>query len=85
MTAGVGFTVMVYVVAVPIQLFAVGVTVMVAVTGVSVAFVAVNELIFPVPLADKPIEVLLLVHVYVVPETAEVKFTAAFDAVLQTV
>ena len=54
---------MVKVKAVPVQLLAVGVTVMVAVTGVSVAFVAVNELIFPVPLAAKPIEVLLLVHV----------------------
>ena len=51
------------VVAIPIQLFAVGVTVTVAVTGALVAFVAVKALIFPVPLANKPIEVSLLVQV----------------------
>ena len=49
--------------------FAVGVTVIVAVIGEVVALVAVNEGIFPVPLAGRPIAVLLLVQVNVVPLT----------------
>ena len=76
---------MVKVKAVPVQLLAVGVTVMVAVTGAFVAFVTVKALMFPVPLAAKPIVGSLLVQVYVVPETAEVKVTVFVDAELQTV
>ena len=38
-----------------------------------VVFVAVTELIFPVPLAAIPITVLLLDQEYVVPETFPVK------------
>ena len=39
-----------------------GVTVIVALTAFVPALVAVNEAIFPVPLAPSPIEVLLLVQ-----------------------
>jgi len=40
---------------------------MVAVSGVPPVFVAVNEAIFPVPLAGKPIPGVSLVHVKVLP------------------
>ena len=48
---------------------------------------AINEAIFPIPEAAKPILGLLLFHSYVVaPELlAEVKFTEVVEAVLQTV
>ena len=39
-----------------------GITVMVATAGEVPVFVAVNELMFPVPLAASPILVLLLLH-----------------------
>jgi hypothetical protein len=61
-TVGVGLTVIVNVLGVPVHPFADGVTVMVAVTGAVPVFVAVKELIFPVPLAPKPIDVVLLVQ-----------------------
>jgi len=64
---GVGFTVMVNVRGVPVHSVPpfrkLGVTVIVAVTGALVAFVAVNEAMLPVPLAPRPIDVLLFVHV----------------------
>jgi hypothetical protein len=62
-TLGVGFTVIVNVLGVPGQPPADGVTVIVAVTGVLVELTALNGAIFPVPLAGKPIDVLLLVQV----------------------
>ena len=66
-TEAVGFTVMVNVIGVPTQLTPllvnVGVTVMVAVTGANTVLVALNEPIFPVPLAAKPIDVLLFAQV----------------------
>ena len=46
-----------------------GVMVMVAVALVDPALVAVNEGMFPVPLAARPMEVSLLVQVIVVPLT----------------
>ena len=61
-TVGVGFTVMVKVRGVPLQLFDTGVTVIVATTGVLLVLVAVNVPILPVPLAARPIEVLLFVQ-----------------------
>ena len=65
-TVAVGYTVMVNVLAVPAQLTPpfvnVGVTVMVAVTAALVALVAVNEAIFPAPLAAKPIDGALFVQ-----------------------
>lgn len=49
----------------------------VAVCTVLVILVAVKLAILPVPLAARPIVVLLLVQLYTVPATAPVKFTAA--------
>ena len=48
---------MIYVFAVPAQLFLLGVTVMVALTGLSVLFIAVNDGTLPVPDAVKPMAV----------------------------
>ena len=61
-TVGVGLTVMVNDTAVPGQPLAVGVTSTVPVIAAFVEFVAVNEAIFPVPLAPRPIAVLLFVQ-----------------------
>ena len=63
LTCGVGFTVMVNVLATPVHPFAEGVTVMVAVTGVFPVLTAAKAAIFPVPLAASPMEVVLFVHV----------------------
>lgn len=65
----VGLTVMVNVAGVPKQPLAVPVTVMVEVMGVVPVFNPVNAGMFPLPEAAKPIAVLLLVHVNVVPVT----------------
>ena len=54
----------------PVQPFAKGVTVIVAVTGALVIFTALKAGILPMPLAARPIEVLLLIQVKVVPVTA---------------
>jgi hypothetical protein len=53
---------MVKVETVPVHPFAVGVMLIVPKIGAFVVFVAVNEGIFPLPLAAKPIEVLLFVQ-----------------------
>ena len=82
---GVGSTVMVNVTGVPLHPFATGVTVIVAVTGVVPVLVAVNAAIFPVPLAPRPIDVLLFVQLNVVPVTGPVKLIAEVEAPLQTV
>jgi hypothetical protein len=63
LTVGVGFTVMVNVLATPVHPFNEGVTVMVAVTGVFPVLTAANAAMFPVPLAARPIEVVLFVQV----------------------
>ena len=68
---------------VPVQPFAVGVTVMVAVMIVLPELVAVNEGIFPVPLAASPMDVVLLLHAKVVPETGPLKVIADVVAPLQ--
>lgn len=62
----------------------VGVTVMVAVTGIEPVLVAINGVIFPVPLAPKPIETSLFVQLNVEPPTELAKFTAAVNAPLQS-
>ena len=62
LTVGVGFTVIENVRTVPVHPFLVGVTVMVAVTAAAPALVAVNEAMFPLPLADNPIVALLFVQ-----------------------
>jgi len=61
-------------VGVPVQPFAAGVTVIVEVMGKVVALVAVNEEMLPKPLAARPIAVLLLAQVNVVPLTGPDKF-----------
>ena len=80
---GFGFTVMVNVCGVPKHGPNTGVTVIVAVMGSAVALVAVNEAIFPVPLAAKPMLVLLLVQLNVVP-AVPVKFTVVVVPPAQT-
>ena len=61
-TVGVGLTVIVKVCAVPPQPDADGVTVMVDVTAVVPALVAVKLAMLPLPLAPRPIAVLLFVQ-----------------------
>lgn len=82
-TVGVGLTVMVNVLDVPVQPFADGVTVIVATTGVVPVFTAVKLAISPLPEAAKPIEVLSFVQLYNVPPTAPVNDTVAVEALLQ--
>ena len=84
-TVGVGLTVMVNVVDEPVQLFALGVTVMVATCAVVPLLVAVNEAISPVPLAARPMLVLLLVQLYVLPATAPLNDTVVVAAPLHNV
>ena len=62
LTVGVGLTVMVKDTGVPGQPLIVGVTSIVALIVAIVEFVAVNEAMFPVPLAGKPIAVLSFVQ-----------------------
>ena len=57
----------------PIHPFAVGVIEILAVTGVDVLLMAMNGIIFPAPLDDKPIEGRLFVQVYVEEAIALVK------------
>lgn len=66
--AGFGFTVIVYVLAIPRQPFKVGVTVIVPDILDVPVLVAVKEGTLPVPLAASPIAVLLFVHAKVAPE-----------------
>ena len=62
-TVGVGFTVIVNVMGVPVQTPpVVGVTVIVEVMGVVPALVAVNEPMLPLPLPVRPMPVLLFVQ-----------------------
>jgi len=63
LTVGVGFTVMLYVEGVPIQVLAVGVTSMVAVMGFALVLEALKPAMSPDPLAANPMAVLLLVQV----------------------
>ena len=69
----------------PLQPLATGVTVIVDTTGVVPVFIPAKLLILPVPLADKPIDVVLFVQLYTVPETVPLKFTADIVAPLHTV
>ena len=80
---GVGFTVITKLVDGPEQLFADGVTVIVAVIAALVLLVAVKEAILPLPLAPRPIAVLLFVQLYDVPVPLNV--TAVVDILLHTV
>ena len=73
---------MVNVCGMPGQPAADGVTVIVAVTGALVALMAVKAIIFPLPDAASPIDVLLFVQLKVVPLTAPEKFIALVVAAL---
>ena len=85
-TVGVGFTVIVNVMPEPVQpLAVVGVTVIVAVIGAAVLFIAMKLGILPWPDAARPIEVLLLVQLNIVPATVPVKVIAAVADPLQSV
>lgn len=64
---------MVNVLTAPGQPPAEGVTVMMALIAVMPLLIAVNGLMFPFPLAAKPIDVLLFVQLYEVPATDPVK------------
>ncbi len=70
---GIGFTVIVKNVDVPVQvtpaLVKTGVTVIVAVIGTKEVFVAVNEAIFPDPLTARPMEVFEFTQLKTVPGT----------------
>lgn len=66
-TTGIGLTVMVNEIGVPVQPPPLGVTVMVATKGPFVALVVTNGRISPVPDAARPIAVLLFVQLYVEP------------------
>ena len=73
---------MVNVCGMPGQPAADGVTVIVAITGALVALMAVKAIIFPLPDAASPIDVLLFVQLKVVPLTAPEKFIALVVAAL---
>ncbi len=79
---------MVNVVDAPVQLMPpfvkVGVIVIVAVTGVEPGFKATNDGMVLVPLAPRPMDVLLLVQLYTVPATGPVMVTAAVAVPLHT-
>jgi hypothetical protein len=75
--------VIVYVEGVPAQPFAEGVMVIVAVIAAVPVFVAVNEGIFPEPLAARPIAGLLFVQVNVVVATGPASVFAGTVAPLQ--
>ncbi len=74
-TVGVKLTVIVKVTGAPVHPFAEGVAVIVEVIGLEVVFVAVNEAMFPLPLAAKPVAVLSFVQ-ETEPEGVVVKLTA---------
>ena len=83
-TVGVGFTVMVYVFAVPGQPFTVGVTVMVALIAAAVVLVALKPVMFPVPEAPNPMAVLLFDQAKVPPVGVLAKAVVATAPPLQT-
>jgi len=85
LTVGTGLTVMVKEDEIPVQLFATGTTVMVAVIGLFPVFVAVNDGIFPVPLAPNPMAVFEFVQEKVPPAGILVKFTVGTVPLVQTV
>ncbi len=87
-TVGVGLTVMVKVMVGPVQvtpaLVYLGETLMVATTGAVPVLTALNGGMFPVPEADNPIEVVLLVQLNTVPVTAPLKLMLEVVVALHT-
>ena len=63
LTTGVGFTVIVKFLEEPVQALADGVTVIVAVMGALALLVATKDAMLPVPLAARPMDAVLFVHV----------------------
>ena len=63
LTTGVGFTVIVKFLKEPVQPLADGVTVIVAVMGALALLVATKDAMLPVPLAARPMDAVLFVHV----------------------
>jgi hypothetical protein len=84
-TDGVGLTVMVYVTAEPMQIPIVGTIEIVPVIEDVPEFVAVNDGVFPVPLATKPIAVFEFVHANVAPAGTLANAEAGTIAPLQNV
>jgi hypothetical protein len=84
-TVGVGFTVIVKLSAVPAHPFADGTTLITPSIAVTPLLVPVNDAMFPLPAAARPMLASLLVQAYVVPLTVPVKATALVDAPLHTV
>lgn len=62
-----------------------GVTVIVETIGALVVLIAVKLAISPIPLAARPIDVVLFVQLNTVPGTAPVKLTAVVEELLHTV
>jgi hypothetical protein len=83
--AALGLTLIVKVADGPGQPLAVGVTIIVAIAAVSIGLVAVNEAIFPAPVAGRPMDVLLLVQLYVAVATDPVKLIGAVGLPLHTI
>jgi hypothetical protein len=84
-TVGVGYTVMVKVEGMPVQLLADGVTVIVPVIVFEPVFVAVNDEMFPVPFAARPIDVLEFVQAKAAPGLGLVNVVPAMVAPLHRV
>ena len=86
---GVGFTVIVNDAGTPVQvppaLVNCGVTVIVADIGAVPALIAVKDKISPLPLAARPIDVVVLTQLNTVPAGEPVKLTVVVAAPLQTV
>ena len=84
-----GFTVMVKVTGVPVQvipaLVYTGVTVTVAVTGALLLLMAIKDGTVPVPPAARPMLILLLLQLYTVPPTGPAGVTAVVDVPLHNV
>ena len=82
-TVGVGCTVMLNTIGLPVHPLAEGVTVMVATTVATPVLVAVNDGISPLPLAARPIDGVSLIHAKWVPLTGPLKEMLAVAAPLQ--
>jgi hypothetical protein len=83
-TVGVGLTLIAKDVGEPTQPAADGVTVIFEVTSDVPVLIAANAAIVPAPLDARPIDVLSLVQLYVVPLPAPLKFTVVVDDPLHT-
>ena len=83
-TAGIGLTVIVNILLVLLQLFAIPITEIIAVTGYILLLVAIKDDMFPVPFAGNPISEAELIQLNVVPETDPIKPIGSKRVPLQT-